>query len=88
MSPAVDLDAYFSRIGHAGGRAPTLDTLRELHLRHTQAIAFENLDPLLGRPVRLDLASLEQKLVRDRRAATASSTTCSSVMCCRSSAFG
>ena len=42
---------------------PTLDTLRTLVLRHTEAIPFENLDPLLGRPVRLDAASLEEKLV-------------------------
>jgi N-hydroxyarylamine O-acetyltransferase len=64
-SPAVDLAAYFERIGFEGGTtpAPTLDTLRALHLLHPQAIAFENLDPLLGRRVRLDLASLQRKLV-------------------------
>ena len=67
MLPAIDIEAYFARIGHAGPRAPTLDTLRELHLRHVQAIPFENLDPLLGRPVRLDLHALAQKLVRDGR---------------------
>lgn len=63
----IDLDAYFDRIGYVGERAPTLDTLRALIVRHTETIAFENLDPLLGRPVRLDAASLQQKLVRDRR---------------------
>jgi N-hydroxyarylamine O-acetyltransferase len=30
-------------------------------------IAFENFDVLLGRPIRLDLASLQDKLVRRRR---------------------
>src|SRR4051812_25992004 len=64
---AIDVDAYFQRIGSTGGRAPTLDTLRELHLRHAQTIPFENLNPLLRWPVRLDAASLEGKLVRDRR---------------------
>jgi N-hydroxyarylamine O-acetyltransferase len=63
----IDLDAYFHRIGYAGPREPTLDTLRALHLRHPVAIPFESLDVLLGRPIRLDLPSLEQKLVRDRR---------------------
>lgn len=63
----IDLDAYFERIGYAGGRAPDLDTLRALIVRHTESIAFENLDPLLGRPVRLDAASLQQKLVQERR---------------------
>ena len=67
MTSALDLDAYFERIGYAGARTPTLETLRAIHLRHAQAIPFENLNPLLRWPVRLDAASLEQKLVRDRR---------------------
>jgi N-hydroxyarylamine O-acetyltransferase len=67
VSHALDLDAYFRRIGYAGGREPTLDTLAALHLRHVQAIAFENLNPLLGWPVALDLASLERKLVHGGR---------------------
>jgi N-hydroxyarylamine O-acetyltransferase len=67
MTAAIDLDAYFQRIGYAGARTPTLDTLRALHVRHTEAIPFENLNPWLKRPVRLDAAALEQKLVRDGR---------------------
>ncbi len=63
----VDLDAYFKRIGYAGARTPTLETLRELHLRHPESIPFENLDPLLQRPVRLDAESLQRKLVHERR---------------------
>jgi N-hydroxyarylamine O-acetyltransferase len=64
---AIDVNAYFQRIGYTGPAGPTLDTLRALILRHTEAIPFENLDPLLRRPVRLDAASLEEKLVRGRR---------------------
>jgi len=63
VTPAIDVDAYLERIGHSGGRTPTLDTLRSIHVRHAQAIPFENLNPLLGRPVRLDAHSLQQKLV-------------------------
>lgn len=63
----LDLDAYCARIGYAGGRSPTLETLRAVHIRHPEAIPFENLDPLLRRPVRLDIASLEHKLVRSGR---------------------
>ena len=48
---ALDLGAYFRRIGYAGGRAATIDTLRALHLLHPQAIAFETLNPLAGWPV-------------------------------------
>jgi N-hydroxyarylamine O-acetyltransferase len=64
---AFDLDAYFARVGYAGPRRASLDVLRELHLRHTLAIPFENLNPLLGWPVRLDTASIVRKLVHDRR---------------------
>lgn len=63
----LDLDAYFERIGHRGERAPTLATLQAIVARHAQAIPFENLNPLLGWPVRLDLASLQRKLVHERR---------------------
>jgi N-hydroxyarylamine O-acetyltransferase len=64
---SIDLDAYFRRIGYSGERKPTLSTLRELHRLHPQAIAFENLDPLLKRPVKLDPGSLEAKLVNGGR---------------------
>lgn len=63
----LDLDSYFGRIGYSGPRRPTLETLRELQQKHPLAIPFENLDTLSGRPVRLDLDSLERKLVHGRR---------------------
>ncbi|MDC3960993.1 arylamine N-acetyltransferase family protein [Polyangium jinanense] len=63
----INLDAYLRRIGYMGPRAATLDALRELILRHTEAIPFENLNPLLGWPVPLDLPALEQKLVEGQR---------------------
>jgi N-hydroxyarylamine O-acetyltransferase len=63
----LDLDAYLDRIGYSGSRAPTLETLRSLHALHPLAIPFENLDSLRRRPVRLDLASLQRKLVTERR---------------------
>ena len=62
-----DLDAYFARIGYSGPRSPTIDTLEAIHACHPQAIPFENLNPLLHWPVRLDAASLQQKLVREGR---------------------
>jgi N-hydroxyarylamine O-acetyltransferase len=68
-APFIDLPAYFERIGFERNErpAPTLDLLRALHLLHPQAIPFENLDVLLGRPVRIDLASIQKKLVADKR---------------------
>jgi N-hydroxyarylamine O-acetyltransferase len=59
-----DLDAYFRRIGYTGERSPTLDTLGAIHRCHTRAIPFENLNPLMGWPVRLDVESLQEKIVR------------------------
>ncbi len=64
---SIDLDAYFQRIGYTGERTPTLATLQAIHLRHATAIPFENLTPLLHQPVRLDLASLQHKLVQSGR---------------------
>ena len=65
--PALDLDAYFARIGYTGARTATPDALSDIHLGHARAIPYENLDVLLGRGIRVDLASIEQKLVRQRR---------------------
>jgi N-hydroxyarylamine O-acetyltransferase len=66
MTPS-DLDAYCARIGFAGPRAPTLETLAALHWLHPQAIPFENLDPLRGLPVELSEDALVEKLVRRGR---------------------
>jgi N-hydroxyarylamine O-acetyltransferase len=63
----IDLDAYCPRIGYEGPRTATLATLRVLHRLHAEAIAFENLDPFLGRPVLLTPEALDRKLIRSRR---------------------
>ncbi len=61
------LDAYFARIGYGGPAAPTLETLTALQAAQVTAIPYENLTPLLGMPVKLDLESLQAKLVGSRR---------------------
>ncbi|MFE6059692.1 arylamine N-acetyltransferase [Streptomyces sp. NPDC056431] len=67
----LDLDAYLARIGYEAERdgelAPDLPTLTALHRAHVRAVPFENLDVALGRPVPLDLKSLQAKLVERRR---------------------
>ncbi len=63
----IDIDSYLARIGHVGPRIPALSTLCAIHALHPAAIPFENLDPLLDRPVSLDLEALQQKLVGSRR---------------------
>jgi N-hydroxyarylamine O-acetyltransferase len=61
------LDAYLARIGYAGPRTATLDTLQAVHALHPATIPFENLSPLLGWPVQLDVDSLQAKLVAGGR---------------------
>ena len=61
---AFDLNAYLARVAFERRPArPGLSTLRDLALAHPRAIPFENLNPLLRRPVQLDIASIQQKLV-------------------------
>jgi len=64
---ALDLEAYLRRIDYAGDLVPSRATLDALHRAHATHIPFENLDILLGVPIRLDLASLQAKLVAGRR---------------------
>ncbi len=64
---ALDLASYLRRIGYDGPVAPDLATLTALHARQVDAIPFENFDVLLGRGVKLDLESLQAKLVGSKR---------------------
>jgi arylamine N-acetyltransferase len=65
---AVDVAAYFGRIGYRGPAEPTVETVHALVAAHNGSIPFENLDPLLGIPVAdLGAAALADKLVRRRR---------------------
>jgi N-hydroxyarylamine O-acetyltransferase len=67
MLTDAELDAYFQRIGYEGPHEPTLATLSGIEAAHTRTIPFENLDVLLGRPIRLDVPSVLRKLVHERR---------------------
>ena len=63
----IDLAAYFERIGYGGPAAPSRETLSALMAAHVQAIPFENLDVLLGRPIDLTTEAIFGKLVHRRR---------------------
>ena len=67
MPTSINLDAYLERVGYRGPRTATLDTLEAIHALHPAAIPFENLNPLLGWPVALDVESLEEKMVKGGR---------------------
>jgi N-hydroxyarylamine O-acetyltransferase len=60
-------EAYFQRIGYSGSTEPTFETLKALHLAHTRSIPFENLSPLLRIPVRLDIDSIQHKIIHEHR---------------------
>jgi N-hydroxyarylamine O-acetyltransferase len=62
-----NLALYLRRLGFDAPPAPTLETLRQLQLRHTGAFPFENLSTLSGQPVLIDLPSIEQKVLHDGR---------------------
>ncbi len=64
---ALALERYFTRIAWTGPRDATAATLAGLIRHHTRAIPFENLDILLGKGIRIDLDSIQAKLVEQRR---------------------
>ena len=63
----LDLNAYLSRIGLPEAGSPSLKLLRALVVHHTATIPFENLDIILRRPIRVDVGSIQAKLVDARR---------------------
>ncbi|WP_157933847.1 arylamine N-acetyltransferase family protein [Alloalcanivorax mobilis] len=67
MAEPFDLHAYLKRIAFHGEPRATLAVLAEIQRLHAQHLPFENLSPLLGEAVPLDLAALQQKLIRQRR---------------------
>ncbi len=61
------LETYLARIGADRPAQPSLTALRIIVGAHAAAIPFENLDIVFGRPIRLDIASIQAKLVDARR---------------------
>lgn len=63
----TDTNLYLQRLGFDTAPPPTLDTLRQLQLRHTAEFVFENLATISGMPVLIDLVSIEDKVLRRGR---------------------
>ena len=63
----MELAAYFDRIGYGGDARPGLPALVAIVRAHLAAIAFENLDVQLGRPVSTEAPAIYAKLVERRR---------------------
>ncbi|MFD7402413.1 arylamine N-acetyltransferase [Streptomyces sp. NPDC059866] len=64
---SAQVDAYLRRLGVASPAWPTVDVLRELHLRHLQTVPFENLSIHLGEEIVLEEKRLLDKVVGARR---------------------
>ena len=63
----LDLHAYLERLGYSSAPPPTLDTLRELQVRHTAEFPFETLASMLRVPVEVEPAAIQDKLLRQGR---------------------
>ena len=66
-APSFDQQAWLDRIGYTGSLKPTLDNLHQLIFAHSHVVAYESLDIMLGRTPRLDMASLQRKMISGRR---------------------
>lgn len=62
-----DQQAWLERIGYSGPVTPTLDTLNRLIFAHAHAISYETLDIMLGRTPRLDVTTLQAKMIVGKR---------------------
>jgi len=63
----MDSKAYLERIGIREHLTPTAANLMRIQKAHLQSVPYENLDILLNRPIRLDVESLYEKIVVNRR---------------------
>ncbi|NGO68903.1 arylamine N-acetyltransferase family protein, partial [Streptomyces boncukensis] len=66
-SDQLDLDAYLGRLGYTGDRTPTPETLGALHRAHVLSLRWDAIDSFLHHEVALDLATLQDKMVRRGR---------------------
>ncbi|MFJ8051250.1 arylamine N-acetyltransferase [Streptomyces luteogriseus] len=64
---SAQVDAYLRRLGADHPAWPTVDALRDLHLRHLRTVPFENLSIHLGEEIVLEEKRLLDKVVGARR---------------------
>ena len=67
MQTEFDQNAWLKRIGYSGPLTPTLETLNGLILAHASSISYETLDIMLGRPPKLDVSTLQAKMIAGGR---------------------
>jgi len=64
---AMNVPAFIERIRYTGDVRPDVDTLHGLQMAHMLSVPFENLDVGLKRPIKIDEASIWNKVVVNRR---------------------
>ena len=63
----LNVEAYLARIGYAGPREPTLETLKGIHEAHAFHVPFENLDIARRVPILVEPRANFGKLVDEHR---------------------
>lgn len=63
----MNINDYLKRIKYSQPIHLNVQTLHGLQLVHMQTVPFENLDIILGRKIKLDLDSLWQKIIINKR---------------------
>lgn len=64
---AFDQRAWLQRIGYQGSLEPSLATLHQPLFAHAHTIAYESRDIMLGRTPRLDVPTLQRKMIAGGR---------------------
>ena len=67
MAGAFDLAGYMARVDlepASMAQPPNAETLATVMLAQSRAIAFENVDVVLGKPISIEPAAIEQQLVQ------------------------
>jgi N-hydroxyarylamine O-acetyltransferase len=67
LKSEIDVAAYLERIGYAGPREPTAETLNALHTAQRLTVPYENLDITLRRSMDHTAQGLFRKIVERRR---------------------
>jgi N-hydroxyarylamine O-acetyltransferase len=67
LDTQFDQNAWLERIGYSGPITPTLATLNRLIFAHSHSISYETMDIMLGRPPQLDVATLQRKMIVNKR---------------------
>ena len=64
---SIHIKNYFERIGFSDEVVINIETLEKLNFLHVTTIPFENINPFLELPVKIDIDSIQEKLIYNKR---------------------